>query len=98
MAMDWDDIYKASGLHLELRTTNLTPETKDMMSAKSFAKMKKGVLILNCSRGEVVNTNDMVEALKSGQVGGYGTDVRVDQEIRRRPGPSAAQVAESGDQ
>jgi len=41
--------------------------------------MKKGVLILNCARGEIVNTNDMVAALKSGQVGGYGTDV-LDQE------------------
>jgi D-3-phosphoglycerate dehydrogenase len=37
------------------------------------------VLILNCARGEIVNTNDMVEALKSGQVGGYGADV-LDQE------------------
>ena len=37
--------------------------------------MKKGVLILNCARGEIVHTSDMVEALKSGQVGGYGTDV-----------------------
>ncbi len=37
--------------------------------------MKKGVLILNCARGEIVNTDDMVAALKSGQVGGYGTDV-----------------------
>jgi D-3-phosphoglycerate dehydrogenase len=55
--------------------TNLTPETRDMISAKSIAKMKKGVLILNCARGEIVNTNDMVTALKSGQVGGYGTDV-----------------------
>ena len=36
-------------------------------------------MILNCARGEVVNTNDMVVALKSGQVGGYGTDV-LDQE------------------
>ena len=46
---------------------------------RAFAKMKKGVLILNCARGEMVNTNDMVAALKSGQVGGYGTDV-LDQE------------------
>jgi D-3-phosphoglycerate dehydrogenase len=46
-----------------------------MISAKSFAKMKKGVLILNCARGEIVHTADMVAALKSGQVGGYGTDV-----------------------
>src|SRR5665213_3486738 len=72
-----DEIYAASD-YISLHT-NLTPETRDMISAKSFAKMKKGVLILNCARGEVVNTADMVEALKSGQVGGYGTDV-LDQE------------------
>jgi D-3-phosphoglycerate dehydrogenase len=46
-----------------------------MINAAAFAKMKNGVLILNCARGEVVNTEDMVTALKSGQVGGYGTDV-----------------------
>ena len=37
--------------------------------------MKKGVVILNCARGEIVNTSDMIEGLESGQVGGYGTDV-----------------------
>jgi D-3-phosphoglycerate dehydrogenase len=55
--------------------TNLTPETRDMVRAETIAKMKKGVLILNCARGEIVHTADMVEALKSGAVGGYGTDV-----------------------
>jgi D-3-phosphoglycerate dehydrogenase / 2-oxoglutarate reductase len=55
--------------------TNLTPETRDMISAKTFAKMKQGVIILNCARGEIVNTNDMVEALQSGRVAGYGADV-----------------------
>jgi D-3-phosphoglycerate dehydrogenase / 2-oxoglutarate reductase len=68
-----DDIFKNSD-YISLHT-NLTPETRDMISAKNFAKMKKGVLILNCARGEIVNTNDMVAALQSGQVGGYGTDV-----------------------
>jgi D-3-phosphoglycerate dehydrogenase / 2-oxoglutarate reductase len=72
-----DDIYKNSD-YISLHT-NLTPQTKDMINAASIAKMKKGVLILNCARGEVVNTNDMVAGLKSGQVGGYGTDV-LDQE------------------
>jgi D-3-phosphoglycerate dehydrogenase len=76
-ALTLDDIYKNSD-YISLHT-NLTPETRDMISAKSFPKMKKGVLILNCARGEIVNTNDMVAALKSGQVGGYGTDV-LDQE------------------
>lgn len=68
-----DEIFAASD-YISLHT-NLTPETRGMINAKSFAKMKKGVLILNCSRGEVVNTEDMVAALKSGQVGGYGMDV-----------------------
>jgi D-3-phosphoglycerate dehydrogenase len=68
-----DDIFKDSD-YISLHT-NLTPETRDLVNAKSIAKMKKGVLILNCARGEIVNTNDMVAALKSGQVGGYGTDV-----------------------
>jgi D-3-phosphoglycerate dehydrogenase len=72
-----DEIFKVSD-YISLHT-NLTPETKDMISAANIAKMKKGVLILNCARGEIVNTNDIVAALKSGQVGGYGTDV-LDQE------------------
>lgn len=72
-AANLDEIYAASD-YISLHT-NLTPETRDLISAKSFPKMKKGVLILNCARGEIVHTMDMVEALKSGQVGGYGTDV-----------------------
>lgn len=59
--------------------TNLTPETDNMINADSIATMKKGVMILNCARGELVNTADIVAALNSGQVGGYGTDV-LDQE------------------
>jgi D-3-phosphoglycerate dehydrogenase len=68
-----DEIFAASD-YISLHT-NLTPETRDMISAKTIAKMKKGVIILNCARGEIVHTSDMVEALKSGQVAGYGTDV-----------------------
>ncbi len=55
--------------------TNLTEETRDMISNRSFPNMKDGVVILNCARGELVNTADMAAALKSGKVGGYGTDV-----------------------
>src|SRR5207249_7619928 len=71
-AASLDEIYAASD-YISLHT-NLTPETRDMISAKSFPKMKKGVIILNCARGEIVHTADIVDALKSGQVGGYGTD------------------------
>src|SRR4029077_16530322 len=59
--------------------TNLTPETRDMISAKNFPKMKPGVLILNCARGEIVNTATSAAGRQSGIVGGYGPDV-LDQE------------------
>ena len=55
--------------------TNLTEETRDMVRAETIATMKDGVIILNCSRGEVVHTADLAAALESGKVGGYGADV-----------------------
>ncbi|MBC2595148.1 phosphoglycerate dehydrogenase [Ruficoccus amylovorans] len=66
--------------------TNLTEETRNLISAASIAKMKDGVVILNCARGELVNTADMVAALKSGKVGGYGADV-LDEEPPRPDHP-----------
>ncbi|KAJ3112894.1 hypothetical protein HK100_002163 [Physocladia obscura] len=53
----------------------LLPETKYMINSKSIAKMVKGVLLINTSRGGLVNTQDLIEGLKSGQVGGAGLDV-----------------------
>lgn len=55
--------------------TNLTPETHHMVNAKSVATMRDGVIILNCARGELVDSAAMAAALNSGKVGGYGTDV-----------------------
>ena len=72
-----DELFAAAD-YISLHT-NLTPETRDMINAGSIAKMKKGVIILNCARGEIVHTADMVAALQSGQVVGYGADV-LDQE------------------
>ena len=53
----------------------LTKETEDMINAAKIAEMRDGVIVLNCARGELVNTNDIASALKSGKVGGYGADV-----------------------
>jgi D-3-phosphoglycerate dehydrogenase len=55
--------------------TNLTGETRDMINLQSLSRMKDGVIIINCARGELVSTSAMVHALKIGKVGGYGTDV-----------------------
>ena len=53
----------------------LNDETEDMINAAKIVKMREGVIVLNCARGELVNTNAMADALKSGKVGGYGADV-----------------------
>lgn len=53
----------------------LSDETRGMINSEKIAEMKDGVIVLNCARGELVETADMVTALHSGKVGGYGTDV-----------------------
>jgi D-3-phosphoglycerate dehydrogenase len=53
----------------------LTPQTSGVINAKSLAGMKKGVRIINCARGELVEEAALVEALKSGQVAGAALDV-----------------------
>lgn len=53
----------------------LDENTRNMINAQSLSEMRQGAIVLNCARGELVNTADMVAALNSGQIGGYGTDV-----------------------
>jgi D-3-phosphoglycerate dehydrogenase len=53
----------------------LTPETKGMIDRHTIARMKDGVILLNTARGKVVVEEDLAEALKSGKVRAYATDV-----------------------
>jgi D-3-phosphoglycerate dehydrogenase len=55
--------------------TPLTDETKGMINKASIAKMKDGVAIVNTGRGKCVVEEDLVEALNSGKVKAYATDV-----------------------
>jgi D-3-phosphoglycerate dehydrogenase len=50
-----------------------------MINAEKIAEMQNDVIVLNCARGELVQTNDMAAALESGKAAGYGADV-LDQE------------------
>ena len=52
----------------------LTSDTKDYLNKESFSKMKRGVRLLNFSRGELVNTEDILAAIEEGIVGTYATD------------------------
>jgi Phosphoglycerate dehydrogenase and related dehydrogenases len=53
----------------------LTPETEKMLGAAAFAAMKPGVRIVNCARGELIDTAALTEAMASGKVAGAGLDV-----------------------
>lgn len=53
----------------------LTPETFHLINTNALEKMKRGVVIVNTSRGALINTKDLIDALKTGQVGGAGLDV-----------------------
>ncbi|WP_372994355.1 2-hydroxyacid dehydrogenase [Marinobacter sp.] len=53
----------------------LTPETHHLIDAEAVAKMKQGVMVINTSRGAIVDTGAIIDGLKSGQVGYLGLDV-----------------------
>jgi len=60
--------------------TPLTPQTDQIINAQSLAAMKPGVVIVNVSRGRLIDTYALIEALKTGQVGGVALDVYEEEE------------------
>lgn len=67
-----DELYEGAdiiSLHL--------PETKEtvgMINAETIGKMKDSVILINAARGGLINTADLIEALKNGKIGGAGLD------------------------
>jgi len=55
--------------------TPITQETRDLINAEALQKVKKGVIILNCARGGIVNEVALAEAIRSGVVAGAALDV-----------------------
>ena len=76
--VDLDTLYKESDI-ISLHCP-LLKDTEKMINKESIAKMKKGVIIINCSRGKLINTNDLVQKLSEGKIGGVGLDVYEDEE------------------
>ncbi len=58
----------------------LTPQTKHLVNADSLAGIKRGVVIVNTSRGALIDTDAVIEALKDGRVGYLGLDVYEEEE------------------
>lgn len=58
----------------------LFPETRHMIHQETLQKMRRGVMLINTSRGELIHTPSVVEALKTGHVGYLGIDVYEDEE------------------
>jgi D-lactate dehydrogenase len=60
--------------------TPLTPETRYTIRAETLALMKRGSTLINSSRGALVDTRALIDALKSGQLAGVGLDVYEEEE------------------
>jgi D-lactate dehydrogenase len=58
----------------------LTPETRHLVNAPALARMKDGVMLINTSRGGLVDTQAVISALKSGRLGALGLDVYEEEE------------------
>jgi D-3-phosphoglycerate dehydrogenase len=67
------DLYRQSD-YLTLHVS-LTPDTEKLLNAEAFARMKTGVRILNCARGELVDEGALKAAIESGKVAGACLDV-----------------------
>lgn len=75
---DFDTLLAGSDvvtLHLPL-----TPQTHHLIGAASIARMRPGTVLVNTSRGKLVDTTAVIEALKSGQLGGVALDVYEEEE------------------
>src|SRR5438105_3413277 len=63
----------------------LTPQTSGMINEKSLARMKKGVRIINCARGELLDEAAVAAALSNKQVGGLALDVFMEEPPKNSP-------------
>jgi D-3-phosphoglycerate dehydrogenase / 2-oxoglutarate reductase len=80
---DLDRVYAAAD-YLTLHV-GLTPQTTGMINEQALKKMKKGVRIINCARGELVDEAAVAAALASKQVGGVALDVFTQEPPKNSP-------------
>jgi D-3-phosphoglycerate dehydrogenase / 2-oxoglutarate reductase len=81
--VELDELFKRADF-ITLHTP-LTDKTKNIVDAAAMQEMKKGVRIVNCARGGLVDEAALAEALKSGQVAGAAFDVFVEEPATQSP-------------
>ena len=78
-----EEVYAAAD-YLTLHV-GLTPQTAGMINADSVKRMKRGVRLVNCARGELVDEAALAQAVKQGIVAGAALDVFVDEPLKNSP-------------
>src|SRR5437867_5280763 len=78
-----EEVYAAAD-YLSLHV-GLTPQTAGMINAESIKKMKPGVRLVNCARGELIDEAALVHGLKQGLVGAAALDVFVEEPLKNSP-------------
>jgi D-3-phosphoglycerate dehydrogenase len=81
--VELEEIY-ASADYVTLHV-GLTPQTAGMINEKSLAKMKRGVRIINCARGELIDEAALAAALAGKHVGGVALDVFIQEPPKSSP-------------
>lgn len=71
--LDLNDLCKRSDIII--LHCSLNENTRHLINRKNIALMKKGVMLINTARGAVIDSNDVIEGLKSKQIGALGIDV-----------------------
>jgi D-lactate dehydrogenase len=80
---DIDKLYTQSDV-ISLHCPYKKNSNHHMLDSAAFSKMKDGVLILNTARGELIDTAALINAIKSGKVGGTGLDVYEGENIKEK--------------
>jgi D-3-phosphoglycerate dehydrogenase len=78
-----DELYAAAD-YITLHV-GLTPQTTGMINEAAIKKMKKGVRLVNCARGELVHEADLAQALKQGHVASAALDVFNEEPLKNSP-------------
>ena len=78
-----DEVYKIAD-YLSLHMA-LTPQTTGMIGTEAIRKMKKGLRLVNCARGELIDESAMAAAIKAGHIAGVAVDVFCEEPPKHSP-------------